>query len=79
MKEKTKVSTCLLLLLVPVVTPMDKLLIWDELGLKIHGVLKNPLVDHVDHHFTMQKWPRRPVRPRNLAPPAWLAEVWRVR
>ena len=53
---KTKVSTRLLLFLVPVLTSIDELLIW--VCLKLDGVvLKNPLVDHVNHHFTMQDRP----------------------
>ena len=42
--------------LVSVLTSMDELLIW--VCLKMDGVvLKNPLVDHVNHHFTMRDRP----------------------
>ena len=58
MKEKQTASTRLLLFLVSVLTSMDELLIW--VCLKLDGVavvVKNPLVDHVNHHFTMQDRP----------------------
>ena len=53
---KTNSFNMLAIFLVSVLTSMDELLIW--VCLNMDGVvLKNPLVDHVNHHVTMQDRP----------------------